>query len=215
MFRHKDQLFEGSFGHVPTLTLHRKTDSLLIRQISSFVIFILDKEGPEMNNQNLIKIFEYALNQEETGKSFFESSLKRMGWGAAMTAFTQLIREEEKHILFIKNILEDLKRGGPAKLNIEKGPELEKTDFFDERAKSEFLQELLYESMIPDVTVFSVAWLIEKDLSEFYEKMASRTEGKAKEALQMLADWEKGHERFFREYRDKLTEIYSNMPWGG
>jgi rubrerythrin len=168
-----------------------------------------------MDNQNLIKIFEYALNQEETGKSFFETSLKRMGWGAAMTAFNQLIREEEKHILFIKNILDDLKRGGPVKLKIEKGPELEKTDFFDERARSEFLQELLYESMIPDVTVFSVAWLIEKDLSEFYEKMASRTEGKAKEALEMLAGWEKGHERFFREYRDKLTEIYSNMPWGG
>jgi rubrerythrin len=167
------------------------------------------------NNQNLIKIFEYALNQEETGKSFFETSLKRMGWGAAMTAFNQLIKEEEKHILFIKNILEDLRSGGPAKLKIEKGPALEKTDFFDERAKSEFLQELLYESMIPDVTVFSVAWLIEKDLSEFYEKMAHRTEGKAKEALEMLADWEKGHERFFREYRDKLTEIYSNMPWGG
>jgi rubrerythrin len=175
----------------------------------------LEKEDTVMDNQNLIKIFEYALNQEETGKSFFETSLKRMGWGAAMTAFTQLIREEEKHIIFIKNILDDLKRGGPVELKIEKGPEMEKTDFFDERARSEFLQELLYESMIPDVTVFSVAWLIEKDLSEFYERMASRTEGKAKEALEMLADWEKGHERFFREYRDKLTEIYSNMPWGG
>jgi len=26
------------------------------------------------SNQNLIKIFEYALNQEETGKSFFQTS---------------------------------------------------------------------------------------------------------------------------------------------
>jgi rubrerythrin len=167
------------------------------------------------NNQNLIKIFEYALNQEETGKSFFETSLKRMGWGAAMTAFSQLIKEEEKHILFIRNILDELKRGGIEGLTFEKGPRMEKTDFFDERARKEFLQELLYESMVPDVTVFSVAWLIEKDLSEFYEKMAGQTEGKAREALRMLADWEKGHERFFREYRDKLTEIYSTMPWGG
>jgi rubrerythrin len=167
------------------------------------------------NNQNLIKIFEYALNQEETGKSFFETSLKRMGWGAAMTAFSQLIKEEEKHILFIRNILDELKRGGIEGLTFEKDPRMEKTDFFDERARKEFLQELLYESMVPDVTVFSVAWLIEKDLSEFYEKMAGQTEGKAREALRMLADWEKGHERFFREYRDKLTEIYSTMPWGG
>ena len=69
--------------------------------------------------------------------------------------------------------------------------------------------------MVPDVTVFSMAWLIEKDLSEFYEKMAGRTEGKAKEALSMLAGWERGHELFFREYREKLTKIYDTMPWGG
>ncbi len=166
-------------------------------------------------NQNLIKIFEYALNQEETGKSFFQISLQRMGIGAAADAFIQLIKEEESHILFIKGIIEGLKREGPDQLQIVKDYKMEAADFFDERAKSEFLEQRLYESMIPDVTVFSVAWLIEKDLSEFYEKMANRTEGKAKEALLMLADWERGHERFFREYRDKLTEIYSKMPWAG
>jgi hypothetical protein len=69
--------------------------------------------------------------------------------------------------------------------------------------------------MVPDVTVFNTAWLIEKDLSEFYEKMANQVEGKAQEALRMLSEWEKGHERFFRKYRDKLTEVYSKMPWGG
>jgi hypothetical protein len=31
----------------------------------------------------------------------------------------------------------------------------------------------------------------------------------------MLADWEKGHERFFRQFRDTLTETYAKMPWGG
>jgi hypothetical protein len=69
--------------------------------------------------------------------------------------------------------------------------------------------------MIPDVTVFNTAWLIEKDLSEFYGKMADSTSGKAKDALRMLSGWEKSHELFFREYRDKLTDVYSKMPWGG
>jgi rubrerythrin len=69
--------------------------------------------------------------------------------------------------------------------------------------------------MVPDVTVFNTAWLIEKDLSEYYEKMAAQTEGEAKNALGMLSNWEKGHEKFFREYRDKLSEVYSRMPWGG
>ena len=167
------------------------------------------------DNQNLIKIFEYALNQEETGKSFFQTSLQRMGWGAAIDAFTGLIHEEEQHISFIKKILHSLKRGNTDQLEIVGNFKIETSHFFDERARSEFLQENLYESMVPDITVFNVAWLIEKDLSEFYDKMAQQTEGKAKEALTMLAEWERGHERFFKEYRDKLTEIYSKLPWGG
>lgn len=166
-------------------------------------------------NQNLIRIFEYALSQEETGKRFFEASLERMGWGAGVSVFKQLIREEEKHIRFINTILEGLKTEGVARLDPAKDVVPDRTDFFDIAGKADSLEQVMYESMVPDVTVFSVAWLIEKDLSEYYETMAAKTEGKAKEALTMLADWEKSHERFFREYREKLTQIYAKMPWGG
>lgn len=163
----------------------------------------------------LIRIFEYALQQEETGKSFFETSLHRLGWGAALSAFTSLIQEEEKHIIFIKGILERLRQGEDEGFVIGKVEDLPATDYFDERARKEFLGQMLIETMIPDVTVFNVAWLIEKDLSEFYERMAGQVKGSAGEALQMLADWEKRHELFFREYRGRLVEEYSKMPWGG
>ena len=166
-------------------------------------------------DENLIKIFEYALNQEETGKSFFEHSLQRMGMGAAVSAFKRLIEEEEKHIEFITQILKDLKEGKEINTSGMKQMVLEPTDYFDARAKSEFLQQCIEGSMIPDVTVFNTAWLIEKDLSEFYATMAQNTEGKAKEAFIMLSDWEKEHENFFKEYRDKLSETYATMPWGG
>jgi len=166
-------------------------------------------------DESLIRIFEYALQQEETGKSFFQNSLQRMGWGAAVGAFKQLIKEEEHHIHFIEGILHNLKEGRLVNLPHKTDVLLEPTNYFDERAKSEFLQQCLEGSMVPEVTIFNTAWLIEKDLSEFYQKMADQTEGKAKEALQMLSSWEKQHERFFREYRDKFQEIYSKMPWGG
>jgi len=165
--------------------------------------------------ENLIRIFEYALGQEETGKSFFQTSIRRMGMGAAVSAFKRLIEEEEKHILFINEILENVRRDREINLSDSKEIIIEPTDYFDERAKSEFLQQCIEGSMIPDVTVFNTAWLIEKDLSEFYRDMAGKTEGKASEALAMLSRWEKSHERFFKEYRDKLTEVYSKMAWGG
>jgi rubrerythrin len=173
------------------------------------------KEVTMLVDKNLIKIFEYALQQEETGKSFFQNSLQRMGMGAAISAFKRLIQEEEHHILFIKKILEGLKLGNPIEFSFEKEMILAPTHYFDERAKSEFLQQCLEGSMVPEVTIFNTAWLIEKDLSEFYETMSKQTEGKGKEAFQMLSTWEKGHEQLFREFRDKFSEIYSKMPWGG
>ncbi len=165
--------------------------------------------------QNLIKIFEYALNQEETGKAFFQNSLGRMGIGAAVTAFKRLIEEEEKHIVFIDKILDSLRKGELFEPSNLEGVILKPTDYFDQRAKSEFLDQCIEGSMVPDVTVFNTAWLIERDLSEFYSSMAMHTSGKAKAALRMLADWEKAHEAFFREFRDKLSEVYATMPWGG
>ncbi len=167
------------------------------------------------DNRNLIKIFEYALNQEKTGMSFFETSIDRMGVGAAVTAFKQIVEEEKRHIVFIEAILEKLKNEQAVDLSSLESGVMKPTDYFDERSKSEFLEKCLYESMTPDVTVFNTAWLIEKDLSEFYARSAEKVDGPAAKALKMLSEWEKSHERFFREFRDQLTDTYSKMPWGG
>jgi rubrerythrin len=164
--------------------------------------------------KNLVKIYEFALGQEETGKNFFESSLVRMGIGAAKDAFELIIMEEEKHIQMISDILSDLRLKG----EIDRGSLemiIDAKNYFDDRAKKEFLEQCIEGSMVPDVTVFNTAWLIEKDLSEFYAMMAGKTEGRDMQAFRMLSDWEKRHEKFFKEYRDKLTEIYGKMPWGG
>jgi rubrerythrin len=166
-------------------------------------------------NSNVIKIFEYALNQERTGLNFFRQALKTMGIGAAVTALQRLTLEEEGHIAFISSILKDLRRDGEIDLDSVKELAIEPTDYFDARARTEFLEQCVQGSMIPDVTVFSTAWLIEKDLSDFYSKMAEKVEGAPKSALEMLSKWEAEHERFFREYRDRLSATYAEMPWGG
>ena len=97
--------------------------------------------------ENLIKVYEYALNQEQTGMSFFKTSLERMGIGAAVTAFKKLIQEEEKHILFINKIIEKLRKGGELNLGEVQEFVLEPTNYFDERAKSEFLEQCVEGSM--------------------------------------------------------------------
>ncbi|MFH0957928.1 MAG: ferritin family protein [Pseudomonadota bacterium] len=167
------------------------------------------------NDPNVQKIFEYALNQEKTGMSFFQNSIDRMGIGAAVTALKKLVEEEKKHISFIESILTDINQGKDIDLTVANDADLAPTDYFDDRARSEFLEQCVQGSMVPDVTVFNTAWLIEKDLSDFYSSMAGKTQGAASSALTMLSKWEKEHEKFFRHYRDKLSEVYAKMPWGG
>jgi len=69
--------------------------------------------------------------------------------------------------------------------------------------------------MVADLPVLRMAYLIEHDLAEFYEMAASKVVADAREVLKMLAAWERGHERLFKNLHDKAFEEYAKMPWGG
>ena len=112
------------------------------------------------DNEKLIRIFEYALNQERTGLTFFQHSLERMGVGAAVTAIKRLIQEEQRHVEFITTIIETLKEGSDLAVDVTANTDMETTNYFDDRARSEFLQQCVAGSMVPDVTIFNTAWLI-------------------------------------------------------
>ncbi|MBN2123906.1 MAG: hypothetical protein JW821_06415 [Deltaproteobacteria bacterium] len=162
-------------------------------------------------NENLIRIFEFALAQEKHGKSYFEHSLKGMEDQAAKSAILRLIEEEDKHIEIIERILKGLRDGAELEDGGEGRVKLKGRDLFDERGKGRFLEECVLDSGSADACVFKTAYMIEKDLSEFYREMADKSEGGARKAFQMLADWEQEHARFFKEYRDRLSRLYSEM----
>jgi len=60
-----------------------------------------------------------------------------------------------------------------------------------------------------------MAYLIERDFAEFYEMAAAQAEGEAQTALNALAQWERGHERLFKDLHDRVFQEYAEMPWGG
>jgi rubrerythrin len=156
------------------------------------------------------KIYEYALQREKEGYQFFKSSADKATHSTAAAVFLKLADEELKHIKFIKELME-------ASVNFGSSSDilLEAKRWFEDRAEKEMLDQSLVESMIPDVTVLRTAYLIESDLSEFYEMAASKSKGNDQKAFQLLAKWERGHEAFFKELHDKVFQEYTEMPWGG
>jgi len=159
------------------------------------------------------KIYEYALAREHEGKRFFESNAERLSHAAAVGAFRQLAIEEQKHIDFIELRIKALDQGQAA--NVSAGVEFEKAGFFSQRATGELIDQTVSEAMVPDLPVLRMAFLIERDFAEFYETAASSTEGDAQVILTMLSRWERGHERYFKDWHDKIYNEYAKMPWGG
>ena len=159
------------------------------------------------------KIYEYALQREYEGKRFFEENAERLSHAAAVGAFKQLAAEEGKHIEFIQAQIDTLVKGESPDTAM--GEALQKEGFFSQRAESELLDQTVLEAMVPDLPVLRMAYLVERDFAEFYEMAAGKSKGGAKEVLQMLANWERGHERLFKQLHDQAFEDYAQMPWGG
>jgi rubrerythrin len=159
------------------------------------------------------KVYQYALQREHEGKRFFEENAGRLQQAAAVGAFRKLAAEEQKHIEFIQRQLDALEAHAEADLTL--GAEWEKAGFFSQRAVSEALEQTVLEAMVPDLPVLRMAYLIERDFAEFYEMAAGQAEGDARQVLTMLARWERGHEKLFRQYHDRAFEEYAQMPWGG
>jgi rubrerythrin len=171
------------------------------------------EEEQRGRNMEIRRIYEYALQREHEGKRFFAQNAERLQHAAAAGAFRRLADEEQGHIDFIKGLLDALDEGRSPGADMD--TELEREGFFSARAASEMLDQTVVESMVPDLPVLRMAYLIERDFVEFYESAAEKAEGEAKEALEMLARWERGHERFFRQLHDTAFEEYAQMPWGG
>jgi len=158
------------------------------------------------------KILEYALQREYEGKAFFENNAGRLQNAAAAGAFRAIAAEEQKHIEYIEEQLRAIENG----LTLQgMAPALPDTTFFADRAEDTSIEQTVAESMVADLPVLRMAYLIERDFVEFYEQAAARSTGDAKLLLDMLAKWEGGHERLFKRLHDKAFESYVGMPWGG
>ncbi|MFO7584367.1 MAG: ferritin family protein [Anaerolineales bacterium] len=158
----------------------------------------------------LEKILEYALEREYEGKRFFVENAERLQNAAARSAFLAIAAEEQKHIDFIAAQIAALNAGVTPQQ-----PETPESAFFADRAESQNIIDSVAESMVADLPVLRMAYLIERDFAEFYQAAAGKAEGQAKEILTMLSRWESGHEKLFKQMHDQAFEKYAEMPWGG
>lgn len=157
-------------------------------------------------------VLVYALQREHEGFAFFSGHAEKAGHAAVAGMFRRLADEERAHIEYIERLIAALSDDAA----IVEAPLVdEDRSFFDDRAASEMIEQTTVEAMVPDLPVLRMAFLIERDLAEFYAEQAVRIEGPVRPVLERLAAWEREHERLFKSLHDRIFAEYAGMPWGG
>lgn len=158
---------------------------------------------------DLRSIYDYTLRREYEGYEFLLQNAARMQNASAANLLRALAAEEEAHIKHVKALmaaLEDATQEAPAL-------DLEAEGAFAQRTGAELLDAGVLASMMPDVAVLRLAYLIERDMADYYEAMARRLDGQARETFARLAEWERQHAELFGRLHDTLFREYTGLDW--
>lgn len=168
--------------------------------------------------KDIKSIFKYAMGIELQGIEFYEGNAEKLSNVTGKAIFEELVDTEKEHYKFLKEELEHYEKTGSIKATRQELLQRMKNErnMFEERQKSEHVEATLVESDIPDITILKMAYLIEKDAVDFYNRVASEAEDiKLRDIFEMLSSWEQGHAALFKKEYQRRMEEYMSTPWGG
>lgn len=163
---------------------------------------------------NAASIIRYAMEMELQGHNFYKENSEKSDNPMTKEILTKLAKTELDHYEYLKSLLKEYEDTNAVSGEI---PLPKEEDvIFQHRKDSEKLDAAIEQSMIPDMNVLRMAYLIEEDFQQYYENMAKKVDDpKLKEILLKFSDWEAGHAKLFRGEYQKRMDIYMNMSWGG
>ncbi|HOO33514.1 MAG TPA: ferritin family protein [Thermotogota bacterium] len=153
----------------------------------------------------IMGILQYALAREEDGRSFYLSQIDKVKDKEIKRLFEYLAEMESDHVDYIASLIE----AATGEKGITKEDILPDEDsYFKTREKTE-LPAGRHAELASDISILRMAYLIEHDFMEFYQKAADETadEG-AKFVFNHLSAWEKGHRDMILELYDERMKAY-------
>lgn len=163
---------------------------------------------------NPASIIRYAMEMELSGHNFYKENAEKTENPMTEEILQKLAKIELSHYEYLKKLLKEYEDTSEVsgKIDMPKEEDI----IFKTRKESEKLDAALEQSMIPDMNVLRMAYLIEEDFEQYYTNMAEKVEDeKLKEILLKFAGWENGHAKLFRAQYQKRMDQYMSMSWGG
>ncbi|MDN5359916.1 MAG: hypothetical protein PWQ84_979 [Thermotogaceae bacterium] len=153
----------------------------------------------------ILGILKYALAREEEGRSFYLGQIDKVRDKQVKETFKHLAEMEGEHVDYISTLIEKAEKGEKITAS-DILPEEE--DFFASRQETE-LPAGRHAELASDISIMRMAFLIEHDFMEFYEKAAKQTEDEGeKYVLNHLSQWEKDHRDMIQKLYDEAMKMY-------
>ncbi|MFN3692363.1 MAG: ferritin-like domain-containing protein [Fervidobacterium sp.] len=149
--------------------------------------------------QDVLKLAEKF---ETEGYKFYYSKSKEVKNKVVTNVFLSLAQMEKEHTEFIQRLMKEIEEGR----EITEFPTNVQQTFKTEYEKQK-IDKTTQEDDLMDLAVLRLAYLIEKDFMEFYEKAAKIEKNeKVKKLLETLRDWEEGHKKIIEEQIKAIIE---------
>ncbi|WP_113073399.1 ferritin family protein [Petrotoga sp. 9PW.55.5.1] len=154
-----------------------------------------------MNTKKVLGILEYALSKEMEGMQFYESKAKTVKIKDVKETFESLSGMEKSHVDYISGLIKDIKSHDYVHFS----QPSDVGQSFTKRASQEIVYGGDFSAVKSDIPVLRMAYLIEEDFMNYYNKAAESVEDEdIKKILKHLAEWEK-------EHRDRIYTLYQKL----
>lgn len=145
-------------------------------------------------------VLKLARKMELQGMDFYNEQKDRVRLPLLRDLFALLSEMEKGHAAYLGKQLENMAAGR----SLDSLPEnVEMDKYRDIMARQKIKPEGL-DADLGDYSIMRMAYLIEKDFAEFYEKSAAESDAEVKGLLSKLADWEREHARMMKDEMGKI-----------
>lgn len=152
---------------------------------------------------SVIDIFRIAHQMEIRGRDFYQQQMDHVKMPVLKEIFWHLVKMEEAHVEYIAGQIEKIEHSESVE-----PPAQDNTDnLFVQRMTQQKITTADLKNDLGDYSILRMAYLIEKDFADYYEKSAGLQDDKILQSIfEMLAAWERGHAEMLKNQLEGIIE---------
>jgi len=155
---------------------------------------------------DILRSCEYALQLERESRDYYTENAARLSHASVASVYKGLADEADKHIKFIKGVLKAERSG-----SLERFPRVavDAEASLSWRALAETMNDDVVQDLEKDVAILRLGFILQSDLTKYYEATAEKLEGNEKEAFSRLASWSHELTETLHQIYDRVFELYA------